>query len=892
MIKKTNKFGSNFPALTLLIIGLCLNLNAQTGDIIPTVCSTATYTLSSNSTIHFYDDGGPGGNCASGGAVGDGNFANGNCETITTICSAPGESLSVEFLVLSMIGTSSGFDWMVIYDGPNTSGSILFDNRSGGPDNPIGTSCNYNISTLGFCVSSGCLTFEFHASGAVNRAGWDAVVTSIPTSSSTSIIDIEDPTCTADGYATILNYDSNITYTFTPAGPSVNASGEIINANFGQNYTVEIGAGSCISATFQVEGQLSSSTISTPVVMCGNGDTQTLIGDPVGGTWSSSNTAVATIDGSGVVSSIGAGITTITYDFNGCTQTVDITVDVEVIPTFNAVPDFCENTTSPVLPTTSTNGINGVWSPATVSNLPGLTTYTYTPDNGVCATNQTMDITVEPNPVFTVSGNSPSSCNLTDGFVTIAGLIPNTSYLIAYLDENGNPVGPLNLISDAAGNAVVSNLANGSYSNFTVDLNGCVGTDAGTITLISPDIPTVDAGQDDQICEGESIVLSANNPDGAVISWDNGVVDGVVFTPSIGTITYTATADLAGCISTDVVTVEVNPTPVVNAGNDISVCEGEQVTLSGTGAPIYTWDNGVVDGQAFTPLIGTQVYTVTGSNAFGCESTDQITVIVSNVFDVTITADKTQGCTPLTVNFTNLSASTGTCTYTLSNGTVLNSCNPTYTFVQPGCYDVTLTVENSFGCSGSVTETSFICVDALPTASFTANFLVIGGFIDEVVFTNTSVGGDSFEWLFGDEEISTETQATHKYDLEETSYTVTLIATSNLGCTDTTSLVILVEEPLIYFIPNTFTPDGNNVNQTFKPIFTSGFDPLDYHLTIFNRWGEKVFESYDANFGWDGTYGMDGYGLVKEGTYVYTIDFKRNNNDKRVEVSGHVNLLR
>src|SRR5690554_1689806 len=138
---------SAFSSL-IIIIGLFLGsnsiANAQQGDIIPNACATATYTLDPGTSIHFYDDGGPGGNCTSGGSVANGNYANGNCETITTICPAACESLDVEFLVLSMYGTSSGWDWMVIYEGVGTTGTILFDNRAGGPrseERRVGKEC-------------------------------------------------------------------------------------------------------------------------------------------------------------------------------------------------------------------------------------------------------------------------------------------------------------------------------------------------------------------------------------------------------------------------------------------------------------------------------------------------------------------------------------------------------------------------------------------------------------------------------------------------------------------------------------------------------------------------------------------------------------------------------
>lgn len=144
----------------------------------PTACSNTTFTLTPSSSAHFYDDGGPGGNCSTDGAVG--NFANAGCLTTTTICAAPGQYLIANFLVFSMFNTNSGFDWMVIYEGSNTSGTILFDNRSGSTNNPVGTDCTYDGTSLNFCSIGQCLTFQFNGTSVVNREGWDALVSSVP----------------------------------------------------------------------------------------------------------------------------------------------------------------------------------------------------------------------------------------------------------------------------------------------------------------------------------------------------------------------------------------------------------------------------------------------------------------------------------------------------------------------------------------------------------------------------------------------------------------------------------------------------------------------------------------------------------------------------------------
>jgi gliding motility-associated-like protein len=103
---------------------------------------------------------------------------------------------------------------------------------------------------------------------------------------------------------------------------------------------------------------------------------------------------------------------------------------------------------------------------------------------------------------------------------------------------------------------------------------------------------------------------------------------------------------------------------------------------------------------------------------------------------------------------------------------------------------------------------------------------------------------------------------------------------------------VQVQEVLIFYVPNTFTPDGDNYNQTFQPVFHSGFDPFDFELLIFNRWGEVIFESHDATVGWDGTYGQETTEIVQDGTYTWKIEFKTKYTDERKIVTGSVNLIR
>jgi len=125
-----------------------------------------------------------------------------------------------------------------------------------------------------------------------------------------------------------------------------------------------------------------------------------------------------------------------------------------------------------------------------------------------------------------------------------------------------------------------------------------------------------------------------------------------------------------------------------------------------------------------------------------------------------------------------------------------------------------------------------------------------------------------------------------------TNTTVYTVTYSINDCPIENNLTIIVNpDKVIYYIPNTFTPDGDGFNQLFQPIFFSGISKDDFSLCIYNRWGELIFKSLDPEWGWDGSFGINGK-KVQEGTYSYKIKYKLPDVDEYREISGHVNLIR
>lgn len=99
----------------------------------------------------------------------------------------------------------------------------------------------------------------------------------------------------------------------------------------------------------------------------------------------------------------------------------------------------------------------------------------------------------------------------------------------------------------------------------------------------------------------------------------------------------------------------------------------------------------------------------------------------------------------------------------------------------------------------------------------------------------------------------------------------------------------MINQEVIFYVPNTFTPNGDEFNQTFKPIFSTGYDPYNYSMTIYNRWGEVVWESYDHSVGWDGSYNGE---LVQDGVYTWALIFMIRGSGESVNRTGHVTLVR
>ena len=252
------------------------------------------------------------------------------------------------------------------------------------------------------------------------------------------------------------------------------------------------------------------------------------------------------------------------------------------------------------------------------------------------------------------------------------------------------------------------------------------------------------------------------------------------------------------------------------------------------------------------------------------------------------------GCAPLAVDFINQSENADSQVWIFGDGGSSNEINPRYVFDEPGEYSVTLKITGADGTE--YTASSQITVYTTPKAQFETdkNVTIISG--QPVYFYNYSRDADYYEWDFGDQTRSKLAEPVHYYDAPG-SYDVKLKVWTVNQCYDSVTILNAfspTEQDIIF--PNAFTPNMNGPvggyyqlndpkNEVFHPVVTG--EIVEYQLRIFNRAGYQVFESNDANIGWDGYYKDQ---LSTQGVYIWKVR-GRFANGKTFVRSGDVTLI-
>ncbi len=575
-----------------------------------------------------------------------------------------------------------------------------------------------------------------------------------------------------------------------------------------------------------------------------------------------------------------------------------------------------EINTVKVRPTTGTAPFSFFWDDGSTDSIRTnllLGNHIVTVRSGACNPSFSTDTIKISNDShsFTVQKTNPL-CDLgSDGQIKITLLHNQT--VVSY---NFTPTVTSTQLNDSTIKA--TGLTSGSYSCHIVSSLGC--SFDTIVTLIATNANPIATFGDTKACDGFTMPFteSSSTAVGILTTWSWNFGDSSPLSPLqnpthlyANTGTYPVSLIVTnsnGCKDTMIKNVVVHPVPNALFSTE-NVCKGSIVPfndLSTIAAPdvlqFWSWNFGDA-----TPLnnnqntlhlyaaIGTYTVQLLVVSNFGCRDSISKAITINPNPVVVFSTPDTVGCNPLCVNFQNSSTiatgSNASLLWNFGDGTTSaqasNHCFINNSVFTPSTFEVSLTVTSDSGCVSILAKNSYITVNPNPIADINVDKNVTSIIDPIITFTNLSSGENAWSWNFGDNTTSSiEAPLPHSY-ADTGRYQITLIVSNQYSCYDTTNKTIVIEPDWALFIPNTFTPNGDGINETFQGI---GFGLLEYEMMIFDRWGNKIYETKKYNDPWDGK-ANTGSEMAQIDSYVYLINIK---DVKKIKHSyrGIINLVK
>ncbi|MBK8700681.1 MAG: gliding motility-associated C-terminal domain-containing protein [Saprospiraceae bacterium] len=276
----------------------------------------------------------------------------------------------------------------------------------------------------------------------------------------------------------------------------------------------------------------------------------------------------------------------------------------------------------------------------------------------------------------------------------------------------------------------------------------------------------------------------------------------------------------------------------------------------------------------------------------GCTNVIEKNIIYQPV-PALIVVEPTQftGCVPASIQFNNLSYpidDTYTLEWDFGDGNKDDNISPRHTYNDTGIFDVSLTITSPIGCKTKAAYPQWIEILESPLADFVYAPEVLTNFNKTALFTNLSERQKSVVWNFNNLGISFENNPSFSFP-DTGQYLVTLVAIHENGCTDTAKAKLDVMPVVTLQMPNAFTPNNDGLNDDFRGYgFLDGL--INYRMSIWNRWGEQIFETGDPYIGWNGEINNDGQ-MSPQGVYIYQVDYISPRGEEK-KLRGHVTLVR
>jgi gliding motility-associated-like protein len=567
---------------------------------------------------------------------------------------------------------------------------------------------------------------------------------------------------------------------------------------------------------------------------------------------------------------------TATAACNGGISTISGVVNVTGAPTTGTltVSSSCGGSQVINSPFSTTSGaLNYTFAGGPADGSTCTITATFSADAACTGTTTVVKAVTNP-PAPTIT-KTPADCSNQEES-TIGNYTATNTYTFS-------PAGPT-----VSSTGVISNAPAGTAYTITVSSNGC-GTSTATFTnnpKLNATTPTFT--NPGPICTGSTLTLPTVSNEGVGGTWSPAANN-----TATTTYTFTPAAGSAGCATSTTMTVQVNPANAVTlAPNPGPLCEGTAFTLPST------TPNGIVG--VWTPAINdtiTTTYTFT-PNPGQCAADTTMTVVIKQAPNLTVTPLAQTICSGEKINIKIFSDSTGaTIGWVTSASTVTGATNGTGNVIidklfNTGTTPATITytiIASKNGCSSAPINV-VITVNPAPASMSTVSLTASDKIVEEGNSTNLNVTvspyipGVLYGWTPPQDLNCSDCPNPIATPTQSTWYTVTVKTPE--GCTMTDSIFIKYKIKCgDIFIPTIFSPNGDGANDIFK-VYSRCLNRIQ--LSIYDRWGNKIFYTEDVSEGWDGTFQGK---MMNTGTYVYKaivtlID------DTKTDLKGSVTLTR
>ena len=583
------------------------------------------------------------------------------------------------------------------------------------------------------------------------------------------------------------------------------------------------------------------------------------------------------IDGNTYTTSNNSATWTLT-NASGCDSTVTLDLTITNSNTGTDVQTACDSYTWIDGNTYTTSNNSATW---TLTNASG------------CDSTVTLDLTINNTPSFTVSGTDPSVCNANDGSITISGLNPSTDYTLSY-DSLSVASQIITITTDASGEYVISGLLAGLYGDFNIELNSCSFTLNQTVDLNNPGAPSIDALSSTTECDTYTLpAITGTNLSGnqSYYTQSNGagtpLSEGDVISSTQTIYIY----DILGtCADESNFTITIDYTPSLTNPGPQEVCDTFYLPLSITGTNLSGNENyysdlqsngGIVITDAITSSQTVYIYDANGN----CSNEISFEVTVNPLPSLVSFTGEGTYCEGDDVNNLIVEVSGApdyTLDYTLNgNPTTISSSNSSIDLGNAsGTYVLTALADNACGISLDQTQTIIVNpLPSIPTVSEDASYC------SNAVAEDLQASGSSgnYSW-YSDASLSELIGSNQSYSpdmiMGTTTYYVT--ATEN-GCEGLPAEVSITFENCEIIIPTAFTPDDDQVNDTWNLGDIDVIYPNNV-VSVYNRWGNKIYESDQGAYSqrpWNGTFNEQALPVA---SYYFIIEFNDNSTQNKTGI--------